>query len=111
VEHELFGREREERTGAGIPRRRGAENDWHQRCKCARIGGGRPGYKILYVLALGCGEDWKEESRRRLASIARSGHDAQRAASDPTTAAFVAECRSPASAAHDFSGWTAPVRD
>jgi hypothetical protein len=111
VEHELLGGESQKRTRAGIARSGGAENDRHQRRKRSRIGSGSPRNQILDVLALGGGENGEEKSGRRLTPIARGGDDAERATSDPTATAFVAERRPPASAPHDFAGWAAAIRD
>jgi len=111
VQHQLFCRESEQGTGAGVARRGGAENDGHQGRKRSRISARCPWNEVLDILALRGGEDREEESRRRLAPIARGGNNAQRATSDPAAATFVAERRAPAPAAHDLAGGTAAVRN
>jgi len=111
VQHQLFGGERNQRTGAWIARRSGAENDGRERSEGARIGRCRPRNEILYVLALGSGKDGEEQSRGGLASVAGRGDNAQRALTDPATAPFVAEGRAPTAATNDLSGWTPAVGD
>jgi len=55
------------------------------------------------------GEDREQQCSRRLASIARGGHNAERAATDPAAASFITEGRTPAAAPHDLASRTAAV--
>jgi len=111
VEHELFGRQREQRVGARISRRGRAEDDGYEGGKRASIGRRCPRNEILYVFALGRGQNGEEKSCWRFASVARCGDDAQRALSDPATATLVSEHGTPAAAANDLAGGAPAVSD
>jgi hypothetical protein len=111
MEHELLGSESDESICALIARGRHAENDGSERGKCTSVGRCCPRNEILYILAIGGGQDGKEKSRGRLTSVAGRGDNAQRALADPATAPFVSKRRTPTAATHYLSGRTAPVGD
>jgi len=60
VKNELLRGERDERVGAGIARRGGAEDNGNQRRKRTSVGGRRPWNEILHILALSRGKNGKE---------------------------------------------------
>jgi len=111
VQDQFFSGERDQRVGARISTRGGAEHRRYQRSKRARISGRRPRNQILHVFALRRGKNGKEQRGRRLASVARCRDYAQRATADPTAAPFISERWTPTTAAHYLAGRTPAVRD
>jgi len=111
VEHQLLCGEGYQRVGAGIARRSGAEDHWHEGREGARVGCRRPRDQVLNILALGRAKNGEEKRSGRLAAITGRGDNAQRPPPDPAAAAFVAERRTPTAAAHDLARRAPPVSD
>jgi hypothetical protein len=109
VEHQLLGRERNERIRARITCGSGAENNGSKGSESACVGGSCPRNQILNVLALRRRQNREQKRGWWLSAIARSRDDAQRTPADPPSAALIAKHRTPAATANDLTGRTPTI--